>query len=172
MFLLSFLKGFSLKDGIYAAIIIALISGFIWYSHHERVIGAHKEVALVARIEKQQQKRVDAINAKNKKIEDAANEKIKVLSNSLIIADANLTSRLHHYTRSHRSIIVPEASCPSVQSPVISTTQSGTKTSGNANKRVAIDTAALKDDLNIALMHNEQLQEIIREFSQIKRGTH
>lgn len=46
---MNFLTGFSLKDAIYGGIIIALISGGLWFIHHERSIGAAEEVAAVQR---------------------------------------------------------------------------------------------------------------------------
>ena len=167
--ILALLSKISSKDWLYGGLIAALLIAFAWYSHHERVIGAQQEVTVVAAAEKKQQAAVDAIIANNQKIEDQANETIKALSSTLATANADLGQRLHNDTSANRSIIVPEASCPSVEPANGTAAKEGTSSPSATAQRSSIETQVLKDDLNIALDHNEQLQAIIEEFQAIRK---
>lgn len=168
---MNFLTGLSVKDFIYGGIIIALITGGIWFIHHERVIGAQKEIAVVKAAERANQKKVDAINAHYTKLEAQADVQTKALSGALASANSNLASRMHHDARAHRRFIVPAPACPTIEpSNALSAQSRGSSAQSTAKgaPRSSIETAALRDDLTIALDHNLQLQAIIKEFKNIR----
>ena len=164
---MNFLTGLSVKDFIYGGIIIALMAGGFWFIHHERVIGAHKEITLVKAAEKAQQKKVDAINAHYAKLEAQADVQTKALSGALAAANRNLAVRMHNDASAHRRFIMPATACPTIEpSNALSAQSRGSSAQSTAKgaPRSSIETAALRDDLTIALDHNLQLQAIIREF--------
>jgi hypothetical protein len=67
------------KDRVYAAVIVALLIGFGWYTVHERRIGAAHELEAVAkenaRVIKAAQEHVDALNKQYEAALNAAQEK-------------------------------------------------------------------------------------------------
>ena len=168
---MNFLTGLSVKDFIYGGIIIALITGGLWFIHHERVIGAQKEIAVVKAAERANQKKVDAINAHYTVLEKKANEQTQALSGALAAANRNLAVRMHNDAREHTPVIMPAPACPAIEPAIPSSAQKRGKASSSADQgapRSSIETAVLRDDLTIALDHNLQLQAIIREFKNIK----
>lgn len=68
--MLELLRLIPLKDYIYGAVIIAILSIFGWYTHHEREIGRQQ-------IEAKDKVLVEAQKTKNKEIEDGISKGIK-----------------------------------------------------------------------------------------------
>lgn len=60
--MLALLKLIPFKDWAYGGIIVALLVGFGVYTHHERVIGATKEAATVAKVAVKAEAKVTAAN--------------------------------------------------------------------------------------------------------------
>lgn len=60
--MLAFLKLIPIKDWLYGSIIVALLGGFAWYTHHERQMGATKLETAVTQVANRAEAAVVAAN--------------------------------------------------------------------------------------------------------------